>query len=184
VKEKKRVLLVVLPALALVMAGCSSGAVSDGATPTDGSVPGYGTQVGDMAVDFQFLDMDGGPTSLSELRGSPVVVNFWASWCGPCAFEMPHLQGIYDDYTADGLKVLAVNIGEDEEAVARFMVAGGYSMPVLLDSGGEVARQYSIISLPTTLFIDKDGIIQGKKIGAFIYREQLETELARIMPVQ
>ena len=57
-------------------------------------------------------------------------------------------------------------------------------MPVLLDSGGEVARQYSISGIPTTLFIDKDGVIQGRHIGAFIYRQQLEEELARIMPVQ
>jgi len=184
VKKKKQVLLVVLSALALVMVGCSPGAVPDEMASPDSPAPSYGTQMGAMAADFRLLDMDGMPVSLSGLRGSPVVVNFWASWCYPCVFEMPHLQGIYDDYTADGLKVLAVNIGESEKAVESFMDKGGYSMPVLMDSGGEVARQYSIISIPTTLFIDKDGVIQGKKIGAFIYRRQLEEELARIMPVQ
>ncbi len=183
-KRKKQFLLAALSALALVMVGCSPGAAPQEPVPPDNPAPSQGTQVGAMAADFQLLGLDGVPVSLSGLRGSPVVVNFWASWCYPCVFEMPHIQGIYEDYTADGLKVLAVNMAESKATVERFMVAGGYSMPVLLDSEGEVARQYGIMSLPTTLFIDRDGIIQSKKIGAFIYREQVEEELALIMPVR
>jgi len=184
VRKKKQVLLAALSALVLVMVGCSPGAAPQEPAPPDNPALAYGIQVGAMAADFQLLGMDGVPVSLSGLRGSPVVVNFWASWCYPCIFEMPHIQGIYEDYTADGLKVLAVNMAESKATVERFMVEGSYSMPVLLDSEGEVARQYGIMSLPTTLFIDKAGVIQGKKIGAFIYREQVEKELALIMPVQ
>ena len=151
-------------------------------TPSTTPAPPQGTQVGNLAPDFQLLALDQQPVSLGDLRGKPVMLNFWASWCYPCVFEMPYLQEIHEEYSEEGLVLLAINMGEGPSTVEKFLLSNNYSFLVLLDTRGVVAQQYGAINIPTTYFIDEDGIIQERKIGAFISKTQIEEQLSKIMP--
>ena len=142
--------------------------------------PSIGTGVGDLAPDFQLQSLDGQTLSLGSLRGKPVLLNFWATWCSPCVFEMPLLQEIYEEYSEKGLVMAAVDIGESPSKVEGFLQSRGLSLPVLMDSKAKVAGKYNIAAIPTTFFIDKDGIIRDKKIGAFTRKAEIEKGLNRI----
>jgi len=158
--------------LGLGVAGCSSPA------------PAEGPQVGLLAPDFQFSGLDGQTVSLSDFRGRPVLLNFWASWCGPCQFEMPFIQEIYEGWTGkpSSLVMLTINKGETSAEVKKFMESNNLSFPVLLDANQEIAREYNIRGIPTTFFIDKDGIIQDMKVGAFSSKAEIERMLSKIIP--
>jgi peroxiredoxin len=182
----------------LLAAGCSSPSASQtppatvpltissttSLTPTaqtTSQVP-TGISVGNRAIDFQLQTVDGKTVSLSALRGSPVLLNFWATWCPPCKLEMPFLQQIFDIWTARGLVLLTVDAGENADTIKSFMTDLNLSMPVLMDADGKVAKAYSITAIPTTFFIDNEGVIQHKTIGAFPNKEAIETNLALIVP--
>lgn len=142
-----------------------------------------GPQVGKLAPDFKFMNPGGKNISLSDLRGSSVMLNFWATWCGPCKIEMPLIQELaYDEEKADkGLVLLTVNGGESADKVARFMNEHGFSFPVLLDTQMGVARAYNVRAIPTTFFIDRDGIIKDIKVGAFSSTAEIERKLGKII---
>ncbi len=156
----------------LLMAGCSS--------PT--SAPAQGPQIGKLAPDFKLPNLDGQVVSLGDFRGKPVLLNFWASWCGPCRYEMPFLQEIYQAWSGKGLVVLTVNLQENPSRVKEFVEEFGLSFPVLLATSQEVPLAYNIRGIPATFFIDKNGIIQDIKIGAFSSRVEIEQRLIKIMP--
>lgn len=121
---------------------------------------------GFLAPDFQLLTVDGEELQLSALRGQPVVINFWASWCPPCRAEMPALEQLQQQYAANGLVVLGVDQGETAETVIRF--ARGVvdtTFPLVLDQRMEVAELYGVRALPTTFFVDKTGRIRDVRIG-------------------
>jgi len=139
-------------------------------------------QVGKLAPDFQFQNPDGQSTSLSDLRGKPVLINFWQVKCPPCRYEMPYIQEVFNEWSGNGLVVLAINIGESPSQVGEFMQSYGLSLPVLLDTGGNIAAKYNIRPIPATFFIDKDGIIQDIRIGAFPNKEAIEKRLSKIIP--
>ena len=162
------VMLISVVVSGLVMAGCSAG-----------SAPAQAPQVGSLAPDFQLQELNGQLVSLSNLRGKPVLLNFWASWCGPCRFEMPFIQEIFEDreWADKGLAILAINIGESHATVKEFMEGGELSFPVLLDTSKNVALEYNIRGIPATFFIDKNGIIQDMKIGAFSSKAEIEWRL-------
>ena len=150
-----------------------------------GCSPGGSTQapsIGSPAPDFKLPNLDGQSTSLSDLRGKPVLINFWATWCPPCRDEMPYLQEVYEEWSDKGLVVLAINLGEDPSKVKGFLQSRNLSLPVLLDTKQATAQEYNIRGIPTTFFIDKDGIIQDKVIGAFQSKAQIEKKLGEIMP--
>ncbi len=170
-KLLKAILVITLAsvlAAGFTMAGCSSNST----TPT----------VGNPAPDFQFYNPEEEPISLSDLRGKPVMLNFWATWCGPCVSEMPYIQQVYEEWSARGLVLLAINIGETSSQVEEFLQNHNLSVPVLLDTRQVIAQKYSIRAIPTTFFIDKDGIIQAMKVGPFPNKEAIESELNKIMP--
>jgi len=150
---------------AIVIAGCG-GDSSDGQGITPGS----------EAPDFQLQSLDGGKVSLSELRGRPVMLNFWASWCGPCRMEMPVFQEVSKDdmWKAGGLVILAVNLGESSSRVQEFVEYYGLTFPVLLDTSSKVGMMYNAATLPTTYFIDNDGIIRSIRRGAFTNRQDID----------
>jgi peroxiredoxin len=178
VNRKLKGLLVVLLALMLVLVtGC--GTTSE---PSDGTSPTEGTEIGDRAPDFQLRDTDGQHVSLSDMLGQPVILNFWATWCGPCKMEMPYLQQVYDEWSGEGLVLLAINCGESSSQATGFMQSYGYTFPVLLDSNGSVSDNYGVRYIPTTFFIDVYGIVQGKQVGAFPSEEAIEQELSNIIP--
>ncbi len=159
---------------ALLITGCSS--------PSTMGDSAQAPQVGKLAPDFQLPSLEGQSISLSDSRGSPVLVNFWASWCGPCRSEMPYIQEIYEGWTGRGLVILAINLGESHTKVESFMQSYALSFPVLLDTNQDVANNYNIIGIPTTFFIDGYGIIQAIKIGAFSGTAEIEENLSKILP--
>ena len=155
----------------LLLAGCSAGT-------------GQSPSLGKQAPDFQLPDLEGQPVSLSSFRGQPVLLNFWASWCAPCRYEMPFLQEIHEEWTgkSPSVVVLAVNIGESSSKVNEFINMYNLSFPVLLDTKQDIARKYNIRAIPTTFLIDKDGIIQAIKVGAFSNKTEIEKNLSKIVP--
>ena len=162
-----KVILAIILTSAILIAGCA-GEVNQ--TP----------RIGKPAPDFQFQSSEGQPTSLSDLKGKPVLINFWATWCRPCRMEMPYLQQVYDEWQEKGLVVLAINIKESPSQVEEFMQSQGLSLPVLLDSQGKVASQYGIQAIPVTFFVDRDGIIQDIKFGPFQSKAEIESSLDKI----
>ena len=139
-------------------------------------------QVGKQAPDFQLLNLEGRSISLSDFQGKPILLNFWATWCGPCRQEMPLIQAIFEEQSDNSLVILAIDIGETAPAVNNFIQSGNYSFPVLLDTDQDVALEYNIRAIPTTFFIDKDGIIQEIKVGAFSNMIELKRSLSKIIP--
>jgi peroxiredoxin len=125
---------------------------------------------GDLAPDFLLETLDGREARLSDYRGKPVVLNFWATWCRPCRQEMPQLIAAQDRYEAGGLVVIGLNLQEGKSLIEPFADDYGIDFPVLIDRDGEVGDRYRLLGLPTTFFIDADGVIQS------IYRGPLEGE--------
>ncbi len=131
-----------------------------GTAPKLASGPGP-LAVGDQAFDFTLLDLEGNELSLASLRGRPVILNFWATWCAPCRVEMPELQAAYEAYQDDDLAILALNQQESPEVVRDFFTHEmGLTFTPLLDSEGAVASLYGANrTLPTSIIINGDGII-------------------------
>ena len=119
------------------------------------------------APDFTTKDLAGNTVRLSDYRGQPVVLNAWATWCGPCRLEMPDLEKFYQEYREQGVVVLAVNMGESKDTVATFIKDNKYTFPVLLDeTTAAVGRPYRISGIPATFFIDRQGKIASIQVGA------------------
>ena len=117
------------------------------------------------APDFTLIRFDTGEkVSLSELRGKPMILNFWATWCRPCRAEMPALQTAYERY-GDDLLVVGVDQGEEGAVVGPFLEEFGISFPILLNGDMTVGREYRILGLPTTFFIDSQGVIRRIHAG-------------------
>lgn len=134
-------------------------------TTTEGFIPS--PFIGFSAPDFTLPNSMQEEVTLSDLRGKPILVNFWASWCLPCRTEMPAIQEIYQEYAPQGLSVLAINATNQDEysAVKSFINQNGLTFPILFDENGQVSASYRIQSLPTTFFIDQDGVIQDIAVG-------------------
>lgn len=145
------------------------------------STPVTGVQVGNLAPDFS-LGASDQPGSLSGLRGKPVILNFWATWCNPCRLEMPFLQEVYKANSDKGLVMLAINLQESPNTVSNFMRSNNLSIPVVFDISGDIARKYKIGPIPVTYFIDKSGIIRAVKIGAFLNKAEIESNVNKILP--
>ncbi len=121
-----------------------------------------------MAADFTCYDAEGNPVTLREMRGKPVVVNFFASWCSPCRMEMPYFEQCYLQY-GEQVTFMMVNLcafGNDTKENGQKMVeAGGWTFPVYFDTDGEAATNYAIRSMPTTIFVSADGQLKGRHTG-------------------
>lgn len=125
-------------------------------------------QVGYTAPDFTLTDLKGKSWRLSSLRGKPVFLNFWATWCPPCQAEMPDIEALHRRYGKD-VVILGVNLTTSEtspQSVAKFLAAHGYTFPVVLDKTGSVAQKYLVRFIPTSFFIDRKGIIRAMAVGA------------------
>ncbi len=143
-----------------------SEAVEAGAiVPVTGESASFGMEIGAIAPDFVLEDVTGEEVQLSNLRGDVVLLNFWATWCGPCLVEMPLLESDYQAYKDEGIHVLAVNDGESRTIVEQFGQENGLSFPLLLDPERVVQRLYQIRGYPTSVFVDSDGSIAYIHIG-------------------
>ncbi len=120
-------------------------------------------EIGQPAPNFAFVWADGRGADLASLRGKPVVLNFWATWCGPCRAEMPEFVALHS--SDPGVVVLEVNTQETLEAIRPFAEEFGMGMPVLVDESGAVRTLYGVRSMPTTLFIDAEGVIRARWAG-------------------
>jgi peroxiredoxin len=133
-------------------------------------------QLQQAAPDFTLQRAEGGNLRLAEQRGQVVLINFWASWCGPCRVEMPHLNRLHDKYKAGGFMVLGINIDDDPRHGAATATRWGVKFPVLLDASKAVTRRYDLGAMPSTVLVDRDGRIRYLHRG---YRDGLEAEYER-----
>jgi peroxiredoxin len=172
VRKLSKALIITLTALALglLITGCSD------SSPTVATI-------GQPAPEFTLTDLDGNSVSLTDFAGKPVLINFWNTGCPPCRNEMPFLQEVYDENkgTTD-LVLLTINIGESADTVKDFFQDNHLSLPVLLDTDAAVTQRYGMPGIPTTFFIDKDGILKVKVIGGFPTKEAIYSRLNTIVP--
>jgi cytochrome c biogenesis protein CcmG, thiol:disulfide interchange protein DsbE len=134
-----------------------------------GSVHALGQlKVREPAPDFTLSDLEGRPVALSSFHGKKaVLIDFWATWCAPCRASMPGLQELADDFRDQGFEVVALDQQESLDQVRSFMERRKYSLQVLLDSNGAVGDIYGVRGLPTSVLVDKKGVVQAIFVGAF-----------------
>lgn len=118
-----------------------------------------------QASDFTLLDVDGNSHRLSDYRGKVMIVNFWATWCPPCREEMPSLQRAWDQVRDEGIVVLAIDVGENREAVSAFLGRVPMDFPFLLDERADVTTRWPVKGLPTTFVLDTKGRFAYHAIG-------------------
>jgi thiol-disulfide isomerase/thioredoxin len=116
-------------------------------------------------IDFELQDLSGTTRRLSDFNGKVVFLNFWATWCGPCRFEMPSMERLYQQLNAKGFEIVAVNLQEDRKSVQAFVDEYGLTFSVLLDTTGRVGATYGARSIPTTYLVDRDGFVIAGTIG-------------------
>lgn len=152
-----------------------------GNSATGGKIPA--PREGFLAPDFALQDAQGKTVQLSDLRGKPVLLNLWATWCPPCQAEMPAMQKVHEQYGPQGFTILAVNTTyqDDRAGAIQYAAARGLTFPVLFDLDGSVSRKYLVRSLPTSFFIDKDGVIQKVVIGGPMSEALLRSEAESLL---
>ena len=152
----------------LLAIGCDAGAPDGEAEPAAESAP-----------EFTLEQLDGEPVSLAALRGKTVIIDFWATWCPPCEFQVPELNAFYEDHKDSGkVAVLGVSVDTDGPDVVReWTTEKGVSYPILL-GGEDLARRYGAMGFPTLVIVDPEGHIDSRHVG-LIERDQLEEALTR-----
>lgn len=150
-------------------------------TTNAGEIPA--PKEGFSAPEFSLETFNGEHISLSSLRGQPVLINIWASWCTPCRAEMPAMQRIFDAYQDRGFTILAVNATNQDspENALDFASEHNLTFPILMDSSGAVSRAYQVRSLPTSFFVDREGIIQEIVIGGPMSEALLQTRVENLL---
>jgi cytochrome c biogenesis protein CcmG/thiol:disulfide interchange protein DsbE len=137
--------------------------------------------LGERAPDIDLETLDGERVTLSALRGQPVLVNFWATWCLPCRDEFPLLAAAYAEHAAAGLEILGVVHDDTAEAARRYARDLGATWPMLLDADDVAWADYVGVGMPTSFFIDADGVVRAFSLGAFT-EAGLTAQLATILP--
>jgi thiol-disulfide isomerase/thioredoxin len=132
--------------------------------------------IGQVAPDFQFTLADGTTQKLSDLRGKKVLINFWATWCGPCQVEMPEMEYASHAYEKDDLVILAINRSETPETIRPFAASFGITFPIVVNTSNDIGEAYGIRGLPTSYFINGDGTVNYIQIGV-VSIDLIETRL-------
>lgn len=153
----------------------SEGPQNDAAsTDTAGEAADTGLAVGNAAPDFALQTLDGEEAKLSDFRGKPVFVNFWATWCPPCRAEMPDMQKLYDGMDIEILAVNLTHTEKSEEGVAAFVEDMGLTFPVPMDVEGDLASAYNVKAYPTSYLLDAEGKIRFIAYGAMNYDQMVQ----------
>jgi len=118
-----------------------------------------------QAADFVLTDLDGKQHRLSDYRGQVVIINFWATWCPPCRAEMPSMQRAWEQLEKEGILMLGIDVGEDEDTIFQFTANYPVEFPLLMDSDSKVIDQWPVLGLPTTFVVDPKGNIVYRAIG-------------------
>jgi thiol-disulfide isomerase/thioredoxin len=151
-----------------------------------------GSQVlrsGDRVPDFTLVDLSGQTVRFSDLEGRAVVLNFWATWCPPCRREMPLLDAIHQEYRSRGLSVVGIDVGEDPDAVRRYVESIGVAYPIWVDAPNRqtgidatqsIHGRFGGVGLPTTVFVDRGRIIRGRHLGE-LNRAILQTQAESLL---
>ena len=155
----------------------------EGSPPELGILDPGTAEEGGEAPDFRLRDLDMNLVQLSELRGTPVVLNFFASWCGPCIIEMPYIQAAHDQAADNGYVVLGVAVQDSRLAIEDMMAGGNFTYPAVIDGDSSVKHAYQVLGPPYTFFIDRDGIIQTVVPGA-LEQETLDLEIAQLLETE
>ena len=131
------------------------------------------------APDFTLKSDSGKNLKLSEHRGEVVLINFWASWCGPCRQEMPLLSELHDKYKSLGFTVLGVNVEQDSSDAKKLLREMPVSFPVLFDSDSTVSKQYDVVAMPSTVLVDRNGKMRYLHKGYKPGEEEIYLEMVR-----
>jgi cytochrome c biogenesis protein CcmG, thiol:disulfide interchange protein DsbE len=168
-------LILALGAAWILISADRSGAATQGLAPAP--------QQGFPAPDFELSTPAGETIRLSDLRGQAVLVNLWATWCPPCRAEMPAIEKVYNEYREQGFVVLAINMTyqDDPGRVPSFVAEYGLTFPILMDIQGTVGADYQLRSLPSSYFLDREGIIREVVIGGPMAEALLRTRVEEIL---
>lgn len=139
-------------------------------------------EVGALAPDFILMDLNGDLVKLSDFRRQPVLINFWASWCAPCRVEMLEIEAAYRQYQEQGFVVVGVNLlfQDSKEGALAFVESSDLTFPVLLDESGEAAAAYRVRAIPSSVFVNGDGVITDIFYGPMT-KEIIEDSLVKIL---
>lgn len=177
-------LIVMLLSLTIIIGGCVLlyQTLADKVS-LDEQMQSSGDATQKTAPDFTVVDEDGIEHKLSDYRGKPVIVNFWASWCGPCKAEMPHFQTAWETY-GEEVQFMMVNMstgfGDTREKSSKFLSDGNFTFPVFYDDNSEAAIGYGLSGVPMTLFVDADGYIHNIARG-MLTQERLERGIEALL---
>ena len=140
-------------------------------------------QVGFYTPDISLATIEGNQLDLANLIGSPLIINFWTSWCPPCKAEMPDFQQAYLEYLDSDLKIVTINstIQDSLPDVISFVENNQLTFPILLDTSGTVTRAYNIHSLPTTFIVDRNGIIKKVLVGGPLPLSLIRVEINKLL---
>jgi thiol-disulfide isomerase/thioredoxin len=122
-------------------------------------------EVGELAPAFELPRADGSTLALSELRGQVVLVDFWASWCGPCRKSLPHLDTLQSRYAEQGLRVVAINLDEVRAEAERFLSAVPLDIEIVFDAIGDSATVFGLKAMPSSYLIGRDGRVRARRLG-------------------
>ncbi|RMH21023.1 MAG: TlpA family protein disulfide reductase [Acidobacteria bacterium] len=170
-----RWILLVLGAAALLAIAMTLVARS---IPVDSPLPPEEVDLGFPPADFRLTTLDGGVLGPPDFAGKVVVIDFWATWCGPCRVQAEVLHELHERYDPGQVQFLAIDVAEDAETVRSFVADSPFPYPVLLDADGSVASRYQAHGLPTLMVIDKEGRVAYHRIG-ITDADKLAQELAR-----
>ena len=152
--------------------------VTTGATELNAA--NVGTKIGFTAPDFTLPTIDNKEISLSDYRGRPVILNFWATWCGPCRYEVPAFKAFSERYPEEEVAVIAVSTQDDPDSARGYAIRDGLKYVIPVDPRGVVGNLYNIRGLPTTYIIDEKGVITSIKVGPFLTVDEMEERMTSI----
>jgi peroxiredoxin len=145
-------------------------------------LPSISAEISGPAPDFTLRSRDGGTVSLADFEGDVVLINFWATWCGPCREEMPHLEALYQRYGGLGFTLLGINVEEDSALSEGFLAETPVSFPILFDPANGVSELYDVVAMPSTVIVDRTGnmrfIHHGYKTG---YENEYQTQIRSLL---